>query len=125
MNKTKKQTKRQKKATPTKDITPQQQNNQLVINLNQQNYTITARGHRYYNVHEIDGEPVYTFGYQQLQYWNPTTKQWTPLPDQFYVSGPDRETLPTEFFARWKIYIQKKFKRNFVKIETLSTIKEN
>lgn len=64
---------------------------------------------------------IYIYGMRDLRVWNPQTKSWIDLPDKFYVTQDDPELARSEFYARWKIYIQKRFRTNYIRIEIKAT----
>ena len=63
---------------------------------------------------------IHIYGFKDLRIWNPMTKEWTNLPDKFYVTQDDPELAQSEFFFRWKKYIQTRFHTNFIRIEIKS-----
>lgn len=80
------------------------------------NYVTCARGERVIE-HEDD---MVTFGFRNMQYWSIKLQQWLPLSedaDKFLITANSFKEATTEFFARWKMYITKRFKLNHVNIE--------
>ena len=88
------------------------------------NYKFGAQGTRYFNEEEIDGRIQHTFGFRHLQVWNPRNQEWIQLPDKFYVTNEDRELAINEFWARWRIYVNKRFNLDFLQIAYSQTIRE-
>lgn len=89
------------------------------------NRTWGCKGTRYVSHEEIDGENMITFGFKDLMVYCPTTLQWFGLPDIFYVKAHDFDTASSEFWARWKIYISKRFNLHRLQIDYTETTFEN
>lgn len=62
-----------------------------------------------------------TFGVRDLHVWLPNLQREINLtlnaPDKFTVTAEDFETASSEFWARWKIFCSRAFKKSFIKIE--------
>jgi len=72
------------------------------------NHITTARG-----THTIINENnMVTYGFTDVQFWIPSKQSWIPAsqdPDKFLIVAEDFETASSEFWARWKIYMSKRF----------------
>jgi hypothetical protein len=86
------------------------------------NNTFGATGTRVIKHDEIDGTTFTTFGFSDLKVWHPKQQRHIPLPDKFYVNGYTYQEASSEFWARWKIYIGKRFNLDYLRIEFTSTI---
>jgi hypothetical protein len=73
-----------------------------------------------------DEDTAVTIYLRNPQFFNPQTQQVLPLsdslknPDKFQVTAEDLQLAKSEFFARWKRYIAKKFNR-YIPLEIRST----
>ena len=76
------------------------------------NHITSARGERV-----IEKEDNYvTVGYRNVQFWIPTKQSWITAsqdPDKFLICldipDSDHSVAWTEFYDRWRIYINKRF----------------
>lgn len=86
--------------------------NRLFLNL-----TTAVRGT---HVSEGDSE-YYTYGYANVSFWNPSTQMWELCsnPDKFLVTDTDYDSASQLFWDRWSSYCQRRFSRNFLKIERI------
>jgi len=64
-----------------------------------------------------------TYGFTDLRVWNPLTKVNKNLTvndaDKFLVTQESYELAKSEFWGRWKIFIQHLFKCNYIKIDQI------
>lgn len=70
---------------------------------------------------DIDYVPNHdvAFGYKSMTIYDTTTKVSTPLSrddDKFIVYSENFESARSEFWARWKQYVQRRFNRDFIPI---------
>jgi len=87
------------------------------------NQTYAAKGNLHINVEQptgINEVRTFTYGFSDLQVWVPSTQSWIQLPDKFYASSTYKESAKREFYDRWRIYIFKRFKQRYIKIEILN-----
>jgi len=95
--------------------TKQSPNNEKI---DARNFITACVGER---VIERDEDGWVTFGFKNLRAWLPKDQKHVPLsndPDKFLVTAENFETASSEFYARWKIYVQRRFKLPYVNIES-------
>lgn len=95
----------------------------MKTNQDVRNFQIVARGNR---ISEIDETAIHdnTFlvGFRHIQLWWPPTQSWISIStdaDKFLISCEDKETGWSEFWTRWKKFVNRVYHRQFIPIETI------
>lgn len=98
-----------------KTLSPSQENKKKEDARIFQNHLTTARG---YLINNGDTDS-YTYGFNELAFWIPSKQQWITSEQDFSVTASDYYEAKQIFFDKFKSYINRRFKLNYVNIEYL------
>lgn len=98
-----------------KTLSVQQENARRQANRIFQNQLTVARGTPISN----GDSDSYEYGYEDVSFWIPTLQRWIPSEQSFIVHDTDYDSACATFWDKWRSYCQRRFKRNYIKIERL------
>jgi hypothetical protein len=69
-----------------------------------------------YNPQDIDCEPIYTFGIQDVQFYLPSLGIWLQSSNNFVIDAPTLSSAKAIFWDKWRSYINRRFHTNYIQI---------